>query len=73
MKKSKEQKLIEFFERKRRITSWEAIIKFKLTRLSDIIFRLRRKGYIIETERQGKENFAIYRLIESADKNNKNV
>lgn len=31
------------------ITSWEAITKYNATRLSDIIFRLRKDGYDIET------------------------
>lgn len=35
---------------KRGITSLEAIEKFGATRLSDIIFRLRKKGYNIVTE-----------------------
>ncbi len=61
----KEQKLIEYFIQKKQITSWEAIMGFRLTRLSDIIFRLRNKGYIIETERRGKENYAVYKLIKT--------
>lgn len=35
---------------KRGITSLEAINRFGATRLSDIIFRLRKKGYNIVTE-----------------------
>lgn len=31
------------------ITSWEAITKYNATRLSDIIFCLRKDGYDIET------------------------
>lgn len=33
-----------------KITSWEAITKFKATRLSDIIWKLRGRGYSIDSE-----------------------
>ena len=62
-KKSKEQKLIEYFVKRKEITPWTAITRFRLTRLSDIIFRLRNKGWEIETERKGKENYAVYKLV----------
>lgn len=32
------------------ITAWEAIQQYGATRLSDIIFRLRKQGYDIETK-----------------------
>ena len=32
------------------ITSWQAIQQYGATRLSDIIFRLRKQGYDIETK-----------------------
>jgi hypothetical protein len=49
---------------KKPITSWEAIILFKATRLADIIFKLRGRGLNITTEIvQGeKAQFARYRL-----------
>jgi hypothetical protein len=49
---------------KKPITSWEAIILFKATRLADIIFKLRGRGLNITTEIvQGeKTQFARYRL-----------
>lgn len=34
------------------ITSWEAIEKFGATRLSAIIFNLRKQGYVIENQRE---------------------
>ncbi len=51
--------------KKRPITSWEAIQTYKATRLADIIFRLRCKGYNISTELidNGEVKFARYRLI----------
>ena len=38
------------------ITSWEAITKYNATRLSDIIFCLRKDGYDIETVYITKKN-----------------
>lgn len=55
---------------KRGITSLQAIEMFGATRLSDIIFRLRKDGYEIETESITKKNryghavtFARYTLV----------
>lgn len=44
------------------ITSWEAIKKYKATRLSAIIFRLRRRGYDIVSirEKNDKSNWVRY-------------
>ena len=54
---------------KRGITSIQAIELFGATRLSDIIFRLRKAGYDIETEQITKKNryghtttYACYKL-----------
>ena len=56
------------------ITSYEAIKKYGATRLSEIIFILREKGFDIETEMtQGKNryghisNYAIYHLIKDIE------
>lgn len=57
------QRLLE----KKTITSWEAITDFRCTRLSAVIFDLRKEGYNIDTKRMVNENngknFAEYRLI----------
>ncbi|MBE3140167.1 MAG: hypothetical protein IMZ53_06250 [Thermoplasmata archaeon] len=45
------------------ITSWGAICTFKATRLSSIIFNLKKKGMKIITTYPKKEHYAIYRLI----------
>lgn len=44
------------------ITSWEAIQKFRATRLSSIIFNLKKSGFIITTtnEGNGQATFARY-------------
>jgi hypothetical protein len=44
------------------ITSWEAIQKYRATRLADIIFQLRSKGMAINTVMcvRNKERYARY-------------
>ena len=53
------------------ITSWEAIQKFKATRLSDIIYRLKKEGHNISVvkkyNRETETNFAEYRLLSNDD------
>lgn len=49
--KTQTQDVLKYLQsHKRGITSLEAINRFGATRLSDIIFRLRKKGYNIVTE-----------------------
>lgn len=45
----KTEKVLEHLKEHNTITSIEAIDNYGATRLSDIIFRLRRRGYDIET------------------------
>ena len=73
MAKQKTQKseiLKYLMTHKRGITSLQAINLFGATRLSDIIFRLRKEGYNIITEMVTQKNryghvttFARYRLV----------
>lgn len=44
------------------ITSWEAITKYRATRLSAIIFILKERGWSITTEmvNEGKTRYGIY-------------
>lgn len=58
MKKEKTQKseVLKYMQTHAGITSIQAIEKFGATRLSDIIFRLRKEGYEIETEQITKKN-----------------
>ena len=48
-----------------KITSWEAITKFRATRLSDIIYKMRNRGYDIygiwETNKDGTR-YMVYNL-----------
>ena len=51
--------------KKGKITSWEAITKFRATRLSDIIWKMRNRGYDIygiwETNKDGTR-YMVYNL-----------
>jgi hypothetical protein len=46
----------------KKITSWDAITKYKATRLGAIIFNLRKKGFIIETKYEVKDKirYGVY-------------
>jgi hypothetical protein len=59
---SKTKKVANHLIKKKKITSWEAIIQYKATRLSAIIFILRDKGFIIETkyEIKNKIRYGVY-------------
>jgi len=57
MKKSKHQKIKEHLESGRTITSWQAIQEYRVTRLSAIIFNLKKDGMRIESkDYAGKNN-----------------
>lgn len=47
---TKFQQVKEHLENYCTITSWQAIQQYGATRLSDIIFRLRKQGYDIQTK-----------------------
>jgi len=59
---TKNDLVIKHLKTKGHITSWEAIQKYRATRLADIIFQLRSKGMAINTVMcvKGKERFARY-------------
>ena len=65
-KTSKENKVLIHLQMYGKITSWEAINKFKATRLSAIIYNLREKGHIITShnkrDRETGTTFAEYTL-----------
>tara|TARA_Y100001938_G_scaffold151183_1_gene247025 strand:+ start:3444 stop:3683 length:240 start_codon:yes stop_codon:yes gene_type:complete len=66
-KKSKKDLILIHLQMHSTITSWEAIQKFKATRLSAIIFNLKQEGHnIITIDRYNKEtgsNYAEYKLL----------
>jgi len=55
-------KVLDHLQTNLTITSWEAITKYRATRLSDIIFRLKQRGWSITTEmvQKEKERYAVY-------------
>ena len=68
--KTQTTEVLKYMQTHKGITSIQAIEKFGATRLSDIIFRLRKEGYEIETESITKKNryghtttFARYTLV----------
>ena len=56
MAKTQIELVLEHLEKHGSITSIEAIRRYGATRLSDIIFRLRRRGYKIISERLKVKN-----------------
>ena len=79
-KKSQTSEIIKLLRKQGYITSFEAIEKFGATRLSSIIFALRKRGFGIETEMvQGKNrygnitNYAIYRLTKDIEEDGENL
>lgn len=69
--KSQTEDILKFMKENGSISSKEAFEKFGATRLSGIIFALRKRGYVIDTEiwecktRYGKTvDFARYVLID---------
>ena len=73
-KKSQTSEIIKLLRKQGYITSFEAIEKFGATRLSSIIFALRKRGFGIKTEMvQDKNryghitNYAIYRLTKDIE------
>lgn len=64
MKTTQQQQVLNHLKEKGSITSWEAIMNYGATRLSGIIFNLRKAGYpIVSTmETNGDKHYARYSL-----------
>ena len=64
---TKTQMVINHLHEHRSITSWEAITKYRVTRLAQHIFLLREDGWDISTERLPIENergtYAVYHVV----------
>lgn len=60
-------KILEHLKRRKSITSWEAIQLYRATRLSTIIYTLRKRGYNIQSYTEYNEttgtHFARYVLL----------
>lgn len=63
---SQSMKVLRYLERGNKITSYEAFVKFNITRLSAVIWILRNDGYKIESRMvnngDGRTNYAEYWL-----------
>jgi hypothetical protein len=59
---TKTKKVELYLIQHKKITSWDAIKKYKATRLGAIIFNLRKKGFIIETKYEVKDKirYGVY-------------
>jgi len=60
---TKTRKVLEHLKNKKQITSWEAIQLFRATRLSAIIFNLRKQHVITDewqTSEDGKSRYKVY-------------
>lgn len=71
MKKTQEQVILQHLYTFGKISSWEAFQDYGITRLSAIIFNLRRDGLFIQNETKttttrlgNKTSYAEYRLIQ---------
>ena len=60
------EKILHYLKQGNKLTSWEAIHKFRATRLSAIIYNLKKYGYdiiaVMQTADNGKR-YAEYTLI----------
>ena len=66
MKDTKINLVAQHLVKKRKITSWEAIERYQATRLADIIFTLKGKGWNIVTEMVKEPSgvrYAVYHLM----------
>ena len=50
MKGTQQDRILRYLEDKGSIASWEAIKEFGVTRLSAVIYNLKKKGYDFEEE-----------------------
>jgi len=68
-KVNKYEEIKKYLLKKGKITSWEAITKFRATRLSDIIWKMRNRGYSIVSQWVTKKDgtrYTVYHLVDSS-------
>lgn len=78
---NKSEKVLHHLLKKRNITSWDAIGLYKATRLSAIIYNLRKRGYNIISQREehidkegNKERYVRYiYLKDNEDVSNRKI
>lgn len=61
--KGQKEKVLKHLKENKTITSWTAITEYRITRLSDVILRLRREGHNIATKMINGENSTYAKYI----------
>ena len=71
MQNTQENQILNHLKKHKFITSWEAIQKYRITRLSARIYELREKGHNIITKNvsENGKRFAEYSLIKLKEQN----
>ena len=71
MSKTQENQILNHLKQHKFITSWEAIQKYRITRLSARIYELRERGHNIITKNvsENGKRFAEYSLIKLKEQN----
>jgi hypothetical protein len=65
MNPTQEEIIEKHLKEHKTITSWEAITRYRITRISALIYNLRQRGFDITTENKmnGKKHYGFYTLI----------
>jgi hypothetical protein len=74
-KYSQKNIILEYLKQNKKITSWDAIQDFGITRLAGVIHSLRKEGYVIDKVMKTKKNnrtgkistYATYIYVNSVD------
>ena len=53
---TQKQLILDYLKKNKSITSWKAIQDFHITRVADVILRLRKEGHNIETQKITNKN-----------------
>ena len=61
---SKRKQIEQYLLKHKKITNWQSIILFRYTRLSDVIWRMRKEGYNIISVKNEKQSYVTYKLVE---------
>ena len=71
MSQTQENQILNHLKKHKFITSWEAIQKYRITRLSARIYELRERGHNIITKNvsENGKRFAEYSLIKLKEQN----
>ena len=65
-KTTQKEIVLDFLKKEKSITSWQAIQDFHITRVADVILRLRADGHNIETKRITHKNSITGKVMQYA-------